>query len=362
MTPSYNHPPARPSNETPLLIPGFTPITGLTGQAAMMTLPTDAIVTGDPIDELNIPAKLASLIEKCWKTASVTNRQARSGLQIGAARNQPTGWRPQDIFAAKKLQERNAPYAKAVAPTDKKAEGLFADQQITPAGIANDWHLMKPLKRLSAFTFRGDGRGPADISAANGFFPPVTRTDEAYVESVIYPQFERYMKRRFQTDITKADFRTAFDAYKSGDRAGAPVVRAYFIWRALVEHEALNIPRMVVNEALKGYISTSRSVSVAYEFSMRKNGWVYLTRVKGGYLIPTAAEADWVGSYEREFELAHPGQLPWTEIFGFRKTRRPGDPSKAGDPKFVGPLYLRNGFRETYPAAYEKVIQAFTST
>lgn len=338
------------------------PINGLAAAGAMARLPVDPILTGDPKDMVDIPTRLAALLDHCWKTASVSNPQARSGLQIGAGRDQPRSWRPQDIFAAKRLQDRNTPYAKAVAPTDKPAGGLFADEKMDPVGMANDWHLMKPLQRLSAFTYRGDGRGPAEILAANGFAPPVTRTDDSYVENVIYPQFERYMKRRYQVSITKSDFRAAFLAYSAGDRTGAPVVRAYFIWRSLVEHEALHIPRMVVNEALKGYVSTSRAISVAYEFSLRKNGWVYLTRVRGAFLIPTAAEADWVGNFERECELSYPGHLPWSEIFAFRKTRRPDDAQGPNAPKFVGPLYVRNGLRESHPAAYQRVAQAFSSS
>ncbi|MBS1832321.1 MAG: hypothetical protein JST65_06400 [Acidobacteria bacterium] len=360
MASAHNPLPARPTSQAPLHVPGFTPISGLPEKSDLETLSKAAILFGDQKDFVDIPPKLVKLIEQCWKTASVTNPRERGPVQVGTARVQPKSWKPEDILAKKKMEESNA-YAKVVAPTFRKPMGLMADEKVTPVGIANDWRLMKPLERLSAFTFRGDSRGPNEIASADGFFPPVTRTDEAYVDSVIFPQFESYMERRFQTKITRAEFNTAFRQYSNSDRAGAPVVKAYFIWRALVEHEAFHIPRMVVNEALKGYISTSRAMSVAYEFSLRKNGWVYLTRVRGGFLIPTAIEADWVGNYERECELAYPGHLPWVEIFAFRKTRPPGGgPKKRGDSKFHGPLYVRNGFRETYPEAYQKVVQAFT--
>ncbi|MFN7934260.1 MAG: hypothetical protein U0R19_13100 [Bryobacteraceae bacterium] len=355
---SQTRPPARPSTEAPLNIPNFKPIL-LHEKIGWKTVSNEAILTGDNLPFVDLPSKLAEMVEKCWKSASVSNPQARSGLQMGNNRQPPAAnsWKPEDIFAARKFQERNAPYVKAVAPLMRPVQqnqGLFSDMPLAPPpklGLVNDWHLMKPLQRISAFTFRGDGRGPRDISIANGFSPPLTRTDDSYVDTVIFPQFESYMQRRFQIRITKAEFRTAFNAHTAGKRGDAPVIRAYFIWRALVEHEALHIPRMVLYEALKGYISTSRAVSVAWEFSSRKNGWVYLTRVRGGYVIPAASEASWVGDYEREHEVAYPGHLPWDEIFAFRKT---------GSPKFAGPLYLRNGFRESYPTVYEKVIRAFS--
>lgn len=358
MIPLPNRGPARPSLDAPLQIADFKPI-ALHEKIDWRSVSTEAILTGDNLPIVDLPARLVELVESCWKAASVSRGKARSGLQVGANKPQPAAnsWKPEDIIAAKKYQERTAPYTKAVNPTQpivEKKGGLFDDIPLAPAakqGIASDWQLMKPLERISAFTFRGDSRGPAEIAAANGFFPPVTRTDTAYVDSVIFPQFESYMLRRFQIKISKEEFLGAFTAYKHKNRTDIPVIQAYFLWRALVEHEALHIPRMVLFEALKGYISTSRAISVAWEFSHKKNGWVYLTRVRGGYRIPTAAEAEWVGAYEREHEVAFPGQLPWEDIFAFRKT---------GSPKFTGPLYVRNGLREKHPVAWDKVLRAFS--
>jgi hypothetical protein len=130
----------------------------------------------------------------------------------------------------------------------------------------------------------------------------------------------------------------------------------YVLWRALEDQEKFHAGRMVAYEALKGYISTSRSVDVAKDFALGKLdiGWVYVVLIEGGIVIPKAPHS-WA-AFGGEEEIAYPGSVPWAKIYGFRQV------SKTAGFKFVPnqPLLLRKGFQEKDPKAFKECYAALS--
>ena len=66
---------------------------------------------------------------------------------------------------------------------------------------------------------------------------------------------------------------------------------------------------------------------------------MYLTLVKGAFLIPDRDKHIWTTIYGEQ-EVALPGALDWADIFGFRAVGE-------GD-KFFGPIYFRKGFSNNH--------------
>ena len=98
---------------------------------------------------------------------------------------------------------------------------------------------------------------------------------------------------------------------------------------------------MVANEALKGFISTTKAVTVAKAYAGTNGGWAYAMFVNGGFHLPTKDEAGSVNNWTALFgeeEIAYPGSIPWPQVVGFRKV--------GSDAKFEGPIYLRDSFVE----------------
>src|SRR5581483_6990324 len=65
------------------------------------------------------------------------------------------------------------------------------------------------------------------------------------------------------------------------------------------------------------------------------SGWVYVTLVQGGFLVPDKGKHVWTSVFGEQ-EIALPAPIPWSNVFGFRKVAR-----LPGGVKFVGPVYLR---------------------
>lgn len=308
---------------------------------------------------VDLPAKLIQIAEHCWNAATVSEGTERSGLQIGGGSrvnhipdkvNQlKNSFNPQSIFESKLVQERNSPYAKQVTPLKDFDRRLKERFHYLAAAIPTDWKVTEQLERVNAYTFRGDQRDPNAVQAAGGFQPPISRTDDYYVDNVIFPMFRDYMKRRFNVDITKQVFQRVYTQQLvfPQDRM---MMANFFTWRSMVEGEAYHLGRMLASQALKGYISTTRSVSVAKGFADRV-GWVYLTRVRGGYLVPDKGKHEWTAIFGEQ-EIALPGPLGWDEIFGFRQTNN--------HYKFTGPIYLRQGLAGRNAAAFQQAFRLFS--
>ena len=160
---------------------------------------------------------------------------------------------------------------------------------------------MLKIDRVVAYGFRGDSRDPDTMKAAKGFLPPSTRQDERYLNGAVFEQFQDYMKRRFQQDITLDEYKVALA--KSMDAQAKQLFLEYSIWRAIIKSEELHLGRMLANEGLKGYISTTKAVTVAKAFAGR--GWVYCLLVRGGYLVPPKGKAEWTKLFGEQ-EVAFP--------------------------------------------------------
>ena len=202
-------------------------------------------------------------------------------------------------------------------------------------GVARDWLKMLEIKRVAAYCFRGDKRDPSAIRSARGFCPPSTRTDEKYLLGDVFRQFQDYLQRRFNWTITLDDYKNALAKSMQKNKEVTQLFVEYSIWRAILHTEENHLERMLANEALKGYISTTKAVTVAKGFG--KNGWAYCLRVNGGFLVPlkNGVPGDW-GNAFGEQEIAFPGPISWDDVVGFRKVN--------GSGKFEGPIYLRIHF------------------
>lgn len=300
-----------------------------------------------PVD---LPKILEHMIKHCWKDGAVSDGAARGRLQLGGARQADLARReavavksPNEIFALARMKATNAAPAPRVAPT--KLPQAPMDKHPHLNGIAADWKTHESLKRVNAYTFRGDTRGPAAIKQAQGFHPPISRTDDYYVNNVVRVEFQSYMQRRYQIDVSNAEFTRAYAGAARGPEERR-VLHNYFVWRQVVSNEAYHAGRMLATEALKGYISTTRAATVAKGFA-RGNGWVYVTLVRGGFLIPDQRTTEWTKAFGEQ-EIALPAPVAWNEVFGFRHVA----PGKGG--LFDGPVYLRKGFEARNAKAFEE--------
>ena len=121
----------------------------------------------------------------------------------------------------------------------------------------------------------------------------------------------------------------------------------YLMWRKIVEREAVHLGRMVENECLKGYISTSRSIDRACYFGTnywKKPGWLYITVVHDGFVVPNGLSETWGTT---EGEVAQWGPIPAKRIVGFMRLESGGQPT--------GPIYARRRFRSDEPKAFAAV-------
>lgn len=274
--------------------------------------------------------------------------------RVWVAAQKPTG--PQRNFLAQ-TRRSNAPATRhypLVAPTASPALGMLpADKVKHLHNLANDWQLHKNLDRVSGYFFRGDGRAPDQIKTAGGFFPPSTRNDDAYIKGVVYEQFSSYMKRRFgkdlKTTVTPDQFLAIVRRSVLTDDA-RDTLHFYTAWRAIVEREEMHLGRMLAEEALKGYISTTRAVTVAKGFACKresKSGWVYCLAVLGGFVVPQKGKTQWTSIFgEQEVAACRP--IPWTGVAAARAVQ---------NGKFVGDIYIRSGFDRIDPGPFEKIFK-----
>jgi hypothetical protein len=300
--------------------------------ATLTAIPAEAGV--EPVD---LPKQLEYMVKHCWQKASApSDGAARGRVQIaGGPQNRLDvmfkSRNIADIFKQAEIKETAVKsYKPAVQPL-KEIPGMCKPEQAYLHGIANDWKLVEQLKRISAYTFRGDRRLVLSVKADGGFNPPISRTDAWYVDNVIFPHFASYMKRRFDKEITKALFDQAYNLQPAGPEE-RKVLRNFVVWRMLVETESYHVGRMLACEALKGYTSTTRAVTIAKHFG--NGGYVYLTLVRGGYLVPDRNKHEWTTIFGEQ-EVAFPGSVPWADVFAFRHVK---------NKMFAGPIYIRKGF------------------
>ncbi len=274
----------------------------------------------------DLPKMIEYMIHHSWQSSKKPTTQ-RSGLVIGAGLRQAANV----VDAARTVARPVSPHA----PVDNKPH---------LSQIATDWKLMGRQLRVNAYAFRGDSRSPVDIKQANGFQPPNTRTDQRYVDGTVYKGFSSYMERRYGITVSLQTFQKAYAGAATSEHE-REMVHNYFIWRTLSDNEALHLGRMLACEDLKGYTSTTRSLVVAKGYA-KPDGWAYVTLVRGGYLVLAKKATAWTSIFGEQ-EIALPGPIKWTKVFGFRKVDEPSG-------KFVGPVYLRNNFEARNPDAFKE--------
>jgi len=226
---------------------------------------------------------------------------------------------------------------------------------LLPKGAATDWNRIPELERVNAYAFRGDKRHPRLIKAANGFHPPSTRTDNAYV-GVIATRFAKYMKSRFGQDVEQSEI----EQYIRGKGQAGRVFTEYEVWRSILKGEELHLGRMTADEFLKGYISTSRSASIASAFAQSASAdgrkdpvtGVYAVHTEGGFLLPDVGKH--VHAQRSEAEIAHPGPILWTKIKAFRLFVSTSTEDQRTWGKKIDYIFTRKDFRLQDPqGAYE---------
>lgn len=305
------------------------------------------------------------LVHHIWRGASPQPRSPQPGSpqprspQIGTHHSspflppQPTG-SPQLVApASMPPQPSNPPLpssgrplpahpGKAPMGADTAPEG----QHLT--GYAKDWKELLSLKRVSAYSFRGDTRGPEEIKKAQGFRPSSERTDPDFVSGPLYNNFCDYLSRTGRPVITKKEFEDAFN--NSGAK---PDAFGYHEWKMLMDLEIYHLGRMLANETLKGYVSTTKAVTVAKGFSIAKEkiteGWVYCLRVEGGIDVPAKGTHPWTHLFGEQ-EIAYPGSIAWEDVVACRKVDK-------ATGKFVGSILMRKSFDELEPETAEEILE-----
>jgi hypothetical protein len=285
------------------------------------------------------PLQLTRLIESLWMRACVSEGQQRSDISIGQQRG-PVNIDPTPYHYQPPLHPQVAPIQPAVNSHMK-----LLDKSAFP----QDWKLMNDIRRMNAYTFRGDARGPALI-LQTGFEPSAMRDDDGFLKGNIYNYFKEYFKVRFQMELPA---HVTPEYFLNMVREQFPTVEDreilvhYFYWRKLCEREQFHLGRMVAHECLKYYVSTTRSLKTAVQFATRYctvNGWVYVTLVRGGLVVPLPGQHI---IFQQEHEIAQLGPIGPNELVGFRHYDN-------DNITFDGPAYFRRSFRKNEPAAFLK--------
>jgi hypothetical protein len=277
-----------------------------------------------------LPPALEKMIESAWQEIQVSaaaKAAGRSGLQSGAHRT----------TAPRASSMPDPAYKKISTPATRQAGPIFNIQSsMAPhlkKSFAQDWAHHEKIPRVLAYAFRGDSRNPDLIKLAGGFSPPISRTDDWYIKTTVYPQFRDYLEDNFGLDISETEMKALI-----GKTFGAALKQQflhYGVWRATIERESLHLGRMVAFEALKGFISTTKAVTVAKAYAGTKGGWVYVMYVDGGYHLPAKGNDTWTTIFGEQ-EIAYPGAIPWAMVQGFRQV--------GSDGMFKGNIFLRESF------------------
>jgi len=262
-------------------------------------------------------------------------------------------------------------YHPQVRPTDQVLEvktpvvkGRRDDEPPDMLVIAQDWSFHEQLERTNAVTFRADKRPPYEILVKKptppwqpGFNPPITRQmsgEDHYLKWNIYNAFKGYLKRRFNREIG-VDNLTFLAAVKKElvTPETQELLYEYMVWLSITKKESAHMGRMVENEALKEWISTSRCLdgSMAFALGGAKPGWMYIVIVWGGYVVPFNLTGDQVwGTHEAE--IAQFGSIPAERIVGFCHFEEYAAPDT--------PIFIRKSFRRDEPAACDAMFDALS--
>jgi hypothetical protein len=291
------------------------------------------------------PLQLTRLIESLWTHARVSEGQQRSAFTIGERRD----FRKSPVNIDPTPYHYQPPLHPQVAPIGATVSDSVHMAQLNRDAFPQDWKMINDIRRTNAYTFRGDMRGPA-IILKTGFQPSAMRTDDGFIKGQIFDFFKEYLLRRFNRELpahVNADYflylvRGAFTTLEDRE-----ILCHYFLWRKMCEREKFHFGRMVAHECLKYYVSTTREIFTAVRFATSRDtdGWVYVTLVRGGLVVPMQGQHI---IWHFEHEISQLGPIGPDHIVGFRFY----DKQAAG---FSGPPYFRRTFRKSEPAAFLKL-------
>lgn len=153
-----------------------------------------------------------------------------------------------------------------------------------------------PFERVITYGFRGDSRPPSGIKNAGGFLPNYTRP--AHIQKN---------------------------------------------W-LLPQDKALDLQKFIADQEYGGYLSVTKSISVAKGFAIGYGGttdggpgWIYACFVEGGFHLPARGAHKWVQFDEQEISM--PGIIEWEDIVGCRYVQADG--------RSEGSVYLKDTFLYT---------------
>jgi hypothetical protein len=297
-------------------------------------------IAGLFVKQFDYPAELKKLVEFGWKSAK-TRKGPRStgGAVMGRGRS----------------GRRNP------------ASPL---RSFTNNDLVSDRDHMKLVEQVGAFTFRGDSRPAEEVEAADGFHPPISRTDAYYI-NVMAKKFVEYMAGRgLRLDArAKARLVTEVDGYISKQPAtDRKMLSEYHLWHQVLTNLRLHIRAISDDSFMRGYIWTTRDIGVALGGAMGflggasttttkaavgDGGWIYVLRVESGFMLKTGAGG------RQDAAVAHLGPVKWKDVYGFRHRDMRRDES--GRPPSDTNIYIRAGLFQRDDFAFRLVLGALTS-
>ena len=259
-------------------------------------------ITGAFVKQFDYPAALERLIEFGWKTAT-----------------KPTGPRALQVTLG----------AKRPGEIDMKGA---PSQLRTNFGrpMRGNWNHITKFEQVAAYAFRGDARPPEEVQSAGGFFPPSSRIDASYINTIA-TQFYEYMNRKKELNLdpqAKDDWVQKMETYirNPTNAADRKLFDEYFFWRQVLDQEQMHLQAMTNNSFLKGYISTTRDIYKARGGASRnaRRDWrrhhirLWLDLRASGKVRISAEEGHWRNYQKRgrnrsswSYRMGGRDRLPW---------------------------------------------------
>jgi hypothetical protein len=291
------------------------------------------IPTNDPfVKRIDYPTKVQQLIDRGWRTVKANGTHGGSGLLAG-------GHRPQGPMARGNADLKGRLY------------------QVSNRPIPCNWQHLNQIELINAFTFRGDTRPPELIRADGGFLPAYKRTDDAY-KAATAERFYEFMSRREGLTLDEEDkhaFIQAVIGFINDQGKDGKLFCEYHYWMTVLEQQQMHLVAMTNDPFHKAFVSTTRDIRTARVGAMGllasnngatkhgNFGWIYVTRVKPGFLLKTGV----AGIIKEEAEVSHLGEIPWKDIYGFRCVA-PGSP-----------VYLRKDLENSDSNAFRMILASF---
>jgi hypothetical protein len=190
------------------------------------------------------------------------------------------------------------------------------------------------------------------------------RTDD-YYQDFVAETFARYFLKLESRKATPEAMRECKASIQDYLRNGADphevkMLAEYHSWRGMYHREEMHIGMMSQSPFLKGYVSTTRDMTVALQGSTGAlatdmlnlvtgaKGWIYALRVEPGFLL----KRDVAGVMKDEAEIAHLGPIRWENVYGFRCFTE--------DQALKNRIYIRYGFDTSDNVAFKLVLASLS--